>query len=588
MKALSSEDYILGLDFWYHDASAVLIKGNEIIAASHEERFSRKKHDEEFPENAINFVLKKAGINAEELSAIAYYEKPFLKFERILEISLKYAPRGYWAFVKAMPIWLKKKLWVEDKIKSYLKGFKGDIYYLKHHLSHAASSFYTSPFKEAAILTIDGVGEWESTTYGVANEDKIEIKKAIHFPHSLGLLYSAFTYYLGFKVNSGEYKVMGLAPFGKPEYVDLIMENLIEVNKDGSFTLNMDYFGFLDEETMINNRFRELFGRKERKPEGKIDKFYENVAASIQKVVEDIILKMACHVRDETGEKYLVMGGGVALNSVANNRVLKETGFENIFIHPAAGDGGSALGAALYAFYKHNKFKPENKLFNPYLGVEFSKEGIKKELDRMNAIYGEEKSEKIIKKAAELISKEKIIGWFNGRAEWGPRALGNRSILADPRKEKMKEIINKKIKFREPFRPFAPSVLEEYAEEYFDIKTNDYAAYYMLLVPKVKNPNKIKAVTHVDGTGRLQIVKKELNPVYYKLIKEFYKITGVPVVLNTSFNLRGEPIVNSPSDAYKTFMRSGMDALFFSQGFYLIKEEQKDIEKWKNFEIELD
>ena len=471
-----------------------------------------------------------------------------------------------------------------------MKGFDGPIYYSTHHLSHASASFYTSPFKEAAVITFDGVGEWETTTWGTATEEGIELKEAIHFPHSLGMLYSAFTYYLGFKVNSGEYKVMGLAPYGKPKYVDLIKENIIKIHKDGSYTLNMKYFSFLESNVMISKEFVELFGHPPRKPESRITEFHADVAASIQEVLEEVILNIVNKVYDKTEEDNLVLGGGVALNSVANYKILKESSFESIFVHPAAGDAGSSLGAALLFYWKGRKFKGIRE-FSPYLGAGFSAEEIRRVLEKIGAKVKHMKREDLIKEAVAMLKEKKIIGWFQGRAEWGPRALGNRSILADPRWPEMKEIVNKKIKFREPFRPFAPSVLEEIAKEYFDISVRDKPAYYMLVVAKVKKPKEIPAVTHVDGTGRLQIVSKKMNPAYHALITQFYEETGVPVVLNTSFNLRGEPIVNSPADAFRTFATSKMDALFFPDAhIYLLKEKQDEevLERWKIGKRELD
>lgn len=488
-----------------------------------------------------------------------------------------------------MPIWLKQKLWIKDFLKKEL-GYDGEIIFAEHHQSHAASAFFCSPFQESAILTVDGVGEWTTTSYGYGRGNTIKLTHEIKFPHSIGLLYSAFTQYLGFKVNSGEYKVMGLAPYGKPIYYDLIKEKMIDIKKDGSFKLNMDYFAYTHAQQMINDNFIELFGYQPRDPESKIEQHHFDIAMSIQRVIEDVMLKMANHLYKETGLKNLCLAGGVALNSVANGRILRETPFENIFIQPAAGDAGGALGVATVIWHNvlgnkrkivrkgdHNIIGHDKDLMqNAYLGPEYSKDEIKNFLIEKGITYTELTTEELLRKTAEILSKKRVVGWFQGRMEWGPRALGNRSILADPRDKEMKDIVNLKIKFRESFRPFAPTVLLDKASEYFDL---DCQSPYMLLVAQVKeNKRVIPAVTHVDGSARLQTISREDNALYYDLINEFYRITGVPVVINTSFNVRGEPIVCTPQDAYTCFMRTNMDDLVLGN-FMLQKEEQEPLKE---------
>ena len=568
--------YILGISCFYHDAAACLIKDGKIVAAASEERFTRKKYDESFPINAIKYCLKEAGITIDEIDYIGFYDKPFLKFERILSTYLSVFPRGLISFYSALPIWLKKKLWIPQIIRKEL-NYKGKIIFIDHHLSHAASSFLVSPFEKAAILTLDGVGEWETGTKGKGEGNKITLTHSINFPHSLGLLYSAFTYYLGFRVNSAEYKVMGLASYGKPTYYDLIKKEIVDIKEDGSFKLNMKYFAYHYGLVMTSKRFHKLFGGPPRKPESEVTERHQDIAASIQKVTEEIVLKMVNSLYKETKIDNLCLAGGVALNCVANGRIWRETPFKNIFIQPAAGDAGGAVGVAFY-IWNSILNKPREFIWQDnYLGPQFSKEEIRKFLEERKIPYQELEDKDLIKKVAKLIAEGAIIGWFQGRMEWGPRALGNRSVLADPRRTDMKELVNKMIKFREEFRPFAPSILEEFAGEYLDM---DIPSPYMLFTANVKEEKKkvIPAVTHVDGTSRHQTVNKKQNPRYYALLYEFYKLTGVPVLLNTSFNLRSEPIVLSPSDAYLCFMRSGLDYLVL-ENFLLDKKEQPPLKE---------
>jgi carbamoyltransferase len=580
---------ILGISCFFHDASAVLLRDGEVIAAAEEERFTRKKHDYSFPSHAIQFCLDHGGIRAEELEYVAFFEKPFIKFERLLFSLLQTFPRSWHVFQDSMMSWLTDKLWVKNLIQSKLGIPPTKILFSEHHLSHAASAFFCSPFDEAAILTVDGVGEWATATYGTGKGNNITLLDEIRFPHSLGLLYSAFTAFLGFEVNEGEYKVMGMAPFGKPRYLDNVYK-LIDVDKDGSFQLDMDYFCFHHStDRTYNDKFLKLFGpaRDPRshfftsesgypsyfgdKPSNyaslaKENEHYADVAASIQVATEEILLKMANHLHQKTGLKKLCMAGGVALNSVANGRILRETPFEEIYVQPSAGDGGGAMGAALWAYHmvlgKPRKFVLEHA----YWGDEYSSGSIEAFLRGENIRYRSiDDDERLIEQVVEQLAAGKVVGWFQGRFEWGPRALGNRSILADPRRADMKDIVNTKIKFREPFRPFAPSVLEEKTDAFFvlDQPTRHYPARFMLYVVDVKDKQRdvIPAITHVDGTGRLQTVSKKTNPRYYHLIERFGDATGVPLVLNTSFNLKGEPIVNSPEEAFSTFSRCGMDTL---------------------------
>jgi carbamoyltransferase len=557
--------FSLGISCYYHDSAAALLKDGRVIAAVEEERFTRKKFDDDFPKNAIEWCLKDVNITPEQIHSIAFYDKPILKFERLLDNYISVAPRGLYSFLDTIPKWLHKRLWIKNDIKKTLKGFKGEIIFPEHHLSHAAHSFFTSPFEESAILTTDGVGEWSTTSIGIGNNNSVKLLQDIRWPHSLGLFYSAFTYFLGFQVNEGEYKLMGLASFGKPKYYDLILDNLIDVKNDGSIHLNMDYFAFTYDKVMTNRNFSELFGIKPKKENEEMKQIHFDIGASAQKVLEDILLKMVEHVYEKTHSKNLCLGGGVALNGVANYRILKESSFENVHIPPSPGDAGSAVGCAQYLYFSNNGQKriiddSTNRIIeNVYVGPSFSTDEIKQFLDNNNVEYEQMNEISSIENCAKLISEGNVVGWYQGKMEWGPRALGNRSILADPRRKEMKDILNKKIKHRESFRPFAPSILEEYVSEYFDI---EIPSPYMLMVAPVKKPEVIPAVTHVDGTGRVQTVSKNSNPLYYKLISEFQKLTGVPVIINTSMNVRGEPIVNTPEQAYNMLTKTDMDCIF--------------------------
>ena len=582
--------YILGISAFYHDSAACILKDGKIIAAAQEERFTRKKHDASYPKNAIKFVLDYANLNLSEVDQIVFFEKPFLKFERILETYVAFAPRGFLSFSKAMPLWIKEKLFQKNllfnKLKEHDAMYKSDknIYFSDHHLSHAASAFFPSPFEEAVILTADGVGEWATTTVAVGRGNKLDIKKEIQFPHSLGLLYSAFTYYTGFKVNSGEYKLMGLAPYGKPIFQDKIRK-LIDIKQDGSFRLNQKYFNYATGLTMTNNKFHKLFGQNPRDPKNeKLTQFHMDIAASIQKITEEIIIKLARSLLDEYRIKNLCLAGGVALNCVANGKILQEKIFDNIWIQPAAGDAGGSLGAALALWHldqgNERKVDPGDDMKGSYLGPEFSQAQIECELKSIGAIFKTVDYENLINKTVNYLNNEKAIGWFQGRMEFGPRALGGRSILGDPRSDKMQKNLNLKVKYRESFRPFAPSILKEDLSTWFNM---DVESPYMLLVADISPTKKIKmtdeqekligidklnikrseipAVTHVDYSARIQTVSKKRNKTYYDLIKKFKEKTGCPVIVNTSFNVRGEPIVNTPIDAFNCFMGTELDYL---------------------------
>ena len=565
--------YTLGISCYYHDSAAAVLKDGKVIAAVEEERFSRIKFDDGFPKLAINWCLKEAGISAENIDSIAFYDKPVLKFERLLDNYIGVAPRGLFSFLDVIPKWIHKRLWVKDEINRYLKGFKGEIIFPEHHMSHAAHTFFTSPFDEAAILTVDGVGEWSTTTFGTGKDTDVKLINDIRWPHSVGLFYSAFTYFLGFKVNEGEYKLMGLSSYGEPKYYDKIMSELIDVKNDGSIHLNMKYFAFTYDKYMTNQNFSDVFGIPPRKHDEKVEQIHFDIGASAQLVLEDILLKMVNHVYNKTKMKNLCLGGGVALNGVANYRILKEGPFENLHIPPSPGDAGSAVGCAQYLYHCHAKNKrvveesTERITDNIYVGPEYSNDEIKSFLGKNKISYDFLEREQLLKNSAKLIAEGNIVGWYQGKMEWGPRALGNRSILADPRDEKMKDVLNEKIKHRESFRPFAPSILEDYISEYFDM---DRPSPYMLFVAKVKKPDKIPAVTHIDGTGRLQSVSKEVNPLYYDLINEFYKLTDIPVIINTSMNVMGEPIVNTPEHAYNMILKTDMDYLVM--GNYLVRK----------------
>ena len=608
---------ILGISAFYHDSAAALIKDGEIIAAAQEERFSRKKHDPRYPFNSINYVLSEGKIKLSDIDHIVFFEKPFLKFERLLETYMAFAPKGFKSFSLSMPIWLREKLFQKkflfEKLKQHDEKFKDikKIKFSEHHFSHAASAFFPSPFEEAVILTLDGVGEWATTTVAIGKKNNLKMLKEIHFPHSLGLLYSAFTYYTGFKVNSGEYKVMGLAPYGQPKYKDLIIKELMDLKEDGSFKLNMKFFDYATGLTMTNKKFSKLFGNPVRNPKRDLLKdFHMDIAASIQAVTEEVVIRLTRNIASEYKIKNLCLAGGVALNCVANGKILKEKIFEDIWIQPAAGDAGGSLGAAL-AYWHQELNKPrenfKDQMKGAYLGPKFSENFIESQLNNLKGVYSKKSSDEISSFVAKELANSKTVGWFQGRMEFGPRALGGRSILADPRSEKMQKELNLKIKFRESFRPFAPSVLREEVNNWFEL---NYDSPYMLLVsdikkdlqiPMSKNDNElfgidklnikrssIPAVTHVDYSARIQTVHKETNSKYYNLLKEFYRITGCPVLVNTSFNVRGEPIVCSIQDAFNCFMGTNLDILII-ENFVLIKDEQDHslIKDYKN-KFELD
>lgn len=569
--------YVLGISCYYHDSGAALVKDGQLFAAAEEERFNRKKHYSDFPKHAIQYCLDEAGITIDEVDYIGFYEKPLVKFSRILETTLSCWPKTYWTWVRSMPVWLMTKLRIGRTIQSEL-GTDKDIYYCQHHLAHAASAFLVSPFEEAAIITADGVGEWTTTGWGVGQGSEITIEKEIRFPHSVGLLFSAITAYLGFRVNDAEWKVMGLAPYGRPKYVDRFHE-VVDIREDGSFRLNLKYFSHTHStQKMFNRRWEELFGRPQRPREAELDEFHEDIAHSGQKVVEEIMVKMATHARKETGMESVCIAGGVGLNCVANWRILQESGFKNVFIQPAAGDSGGALGTAFYLYNTVLKNPRAFVMKHAYWGPSFSDEQVEAVLRRNNISYEyHDREEDLLEATAELIEQGKVVGWFQGRLEFGPRALGSRSLVADARNPKMKDIINAKVKFREPFRPFAPSVLKEHAHEYFEMPAG-MDAPFMLLVPKVRPQmhSVLPAITHKDGTGRVQTVTEEENGRYYRLIKTFGRRTGIPVVINTSYNVRGEPIVCTPQDALNTFVNTGIDVVVM--GNYLVSEKPSEVD----------
>ncbi len=605
--------HILGISAFYHDSAAALVTDGSIVAAIQEERLTRIKHDANFPVNAVGRCLEMGGIGPADIDYVVFYEKPFLKFERLLETYMQHAPRGLASFVKAMPVWIRQKLWIKDTLGRELEGFKGKFLFPEHHQSHAASAFYPSPFGEAAFLTLDGVGEWPTTSYGVGRDDKINILGEIRFPHSLGLLYSAFTYFTGFKVNSAEYKVMGLAPYGEPKYVDTILSELMDLKEDGSFRLNMEYFDYPVGLRMTGKKFSRLFGGPPREPESELTQREMDLARSVQEVTEEAVMRMARHVKSVTGMRDLCMAGGVALNCVANGKLLRAGLFENIWLQPASGDAGGALGAALFAWHHYlGNAKAVSSggdlQSGSYLGPEYTDDEIRGFLDSNNVPYTELALDEIASKTATLLADENVVGWFQGPMEFGPRALGSRSILGDARSPEMQEVMNLKIKFRESFRPFAPSVLAEHMSEYFE---TDTPSPYMLIVSDVRQDrcltlgegdkgraglqmlkvqrSEIPAVTHVDCSARIQTVHKDTNPRYHALITEFHRKTGCPLVINTSFNVRGEPIVESPQDAYRCFMRTEMDFLVMG-GFLLDKSAQPETDGDKSWmeEYELD
>ncbi len=577
---------ILGISCFYHDSAAALLRDGELVAAVHEERFSRKRHDPDLPVNAVEYCLKEAGIEVSDLDYVAFYDKPFIKFERILMTYLATFPRSLPSFTKSIPIWLKEKLWVPRMIGQGL-GYEGEILFAEHHQSHAASAFLPSPYDEAAILTLDGVGEWATATQGIGRGNSFELTREIRFPHSLGLLYSAFTYYLGFKVNSAEYKVMGAAPYGKPVYADKIMEDLIDIRDDGSFKLNMKYFAYDYGLTMTNKNFDKLFDKPRRDSEDEMEQFHWDMAASVQKVTEEVVLMMVRDLHQRTGLKNLCMAGGVALNCVSNGRIIREGPFENLWVQPAAGDAGGALGAALFV---HNAVldKPRAcRMDHSFWGPAYSDEEVASYLDSMNAPSTKLTRDDMIRETARRIDEDQaIVGWFQGRTEWGPRALGSRSIIADARNQDNWKRVNLKIKFRESFRPFAPAVLAEKASEWFDI---DRESPYMLLVCQVREDKNVPAVTHVDGSARLQTVTRDAHAEFYDLLSEFDSRTGCPILINTSFNVRGEPIVCTPEDAYLCFMRTNMDVLVLGNHI-LDKRNQPELSEdfdWRD-KFELD
>ena len=623
-KAAVSPTSILGISAYYHDSAAALLKDGELAAAAQQERFSRKKHDARFPGDAIRYCLETGNLRLDELDRIVFYDKPLIKFERLLETYMSYAPRGFRSFVAAMPVWLKEKLYLKSILKKELAavgeckvGALPPLLFAEHHQSHAASAFFFSPFERAAVLCLDGVGEWATTSTWLGNGAELEPLWEIHFPHSLGLLYSAFTYFTGFKVNSGEYKLMGLAPYGQPRYVDLILDKLLDLKADGTFRLDMQYFNYCTGLTMTNRRFDALFGGPPRRPEGDLTQREMDIAASIQVVTEEVVMRLARTLHEETGEKNLCLAGGVALNCVANGRLLREGPYEDIWIQPAAGDAGGAAGAAAVVWHEYdgqprklngNRGPASDRMHGSYLGPEYTAAQIRAELDAMGAKFSTLDDDALFSKTAQLLAEENVIGWFQGRMEFGPRALGGRSIIGDPRSAKMQSIMNLKIKYRESFRPFAPSVLWERVSDYFE---QDTPSPYMLIVAPVRNElrialsdeqkslfgieklklkrSELPAITHVDYSARVQTVHEDTNPRFHRLLRAFEQLTGCGVLVNTSFNVRGEPIVCTPTDAYRCFMRTEMDFLVI-ENFLLDKKDQpawEDDTSWHD-EFELD
>ena len=596
---------ILGISAFYHDSAAALLVDGEIVAAAQEERFSREKHDHRFPIHAIDFCLKQAGISPAELAFVSFYDKPIRKFERLLETYLAFAPFGYRSFRQSMPLWLRQKLHLPREMRAGLRGeYRGRYVFTDHHESHAASAFFPSPFEDAAIITFDGVGEWSTTCWGTGRGNRLTLSHEIRFPHSLGLLYSAFTYYTGFKVNSGEYKVMGLAPYGEPTFKDLILEHLVDLKADGSYRMDMSYFNYCQGLTMTGEKFHRLFGGPPRKPESRVTQREMDLAASIQAVAEEVMLRTARHVHDQTKMKNLVLAGGVALNCVGNGRILREGPFEQIWIQPAAGDAGGALGAAWFTWHqlldKPRTPDPVDRQHGSLLGPVFADEQVTAELDSFGAVYKSyETTEKMCEEVASLLSQEKVVGWFNGRMEFGPRALGARSILGDPRSEKMQSVMNLKIKFRESFRPFAPCVLRDHVHEYFQMRPGEDSPYMLLVAPirdEIRTPladgyanafgieklnfrrSTLPAITHVDYSARVQTVDVDRNPDFHCLLTKFYEKTGCPVLINTSFNVRGEPIVCTPGDAYRCFQGTNMDVLVVGKTI-MLREQQPQLDE---------
>jgi len=609
---------VVGISGYYHDSAAALLCDGEILAAAQEERFTRKKHDAGFPHNALEYCLREAGISLEQVDHIVFYDKPFLKFERLLETYMVYAPRGFASFCMSIPIWLREKLFLKNLLCKELKRYSAEVDWCKkllfseHHLSHAASAFFASPYEEAAVLTMDGVGEWATTSLAIGRGNNLEIIKEIHFPHSLGLLYSAFTYYTGFKVNSGEYKVMGLAPYGEPKYASLIREHLIDVKPDGSFRLNMEYFNYCAGLTMTSKKFHRLFGGEPRQADAPLTRREMDLAASVQEVTEEVVLKLTRAIASQTGMKNLCLAGGVALNCVANGKILRCRSFDNVWVQPAAGDAGGALGAALTAHYlymRQPRAKPASgdSMKGSYLGPAFEQHEIESRLTAVGAKFSVMTDDELIEATATALTQDKAVGWFQGRMEFGPRALGGRSILGDARSPQMQSVLNLKVKYRESFRPFAPSVLREDVADWFEF---DSDSPYMLMVADVVTKRRkamnleqqalfgieklnvpksdIPAVTHVDYSARIQTVHQETNPRYYALISAFKEKTGCPVVVNTSFNVRGEPIVGTPEDAFRCFMGTGIEVS--SIGNCFLRKEEQDLALLKNYEgkFELD